>query len=70
MQCVRFTLYCSVRILYVVIHVHGKYMLSIITNLNHELHTLSTWLKANKLNTDKTYYIIYLPHSNYKTARY
>ena len=36
-------------------------MLSIITTLNHELHTLSTLLKANKLslNTDKTYYMIF-----------
>ena len=36
-------------------------MLSIITTLNYELHTLSTWLKANKLslNNNKTYYIIF-----------
>ena len=41
--------------------IHGKEMLSIITTLNHELHMLSTWLKANKLslNTDKTYYMIF-----------
>ena len=41
--------------------IHGKDMLSIITILNHELHMLSTWLKANKLflNTDKTYYMIF-----------
>ena len=41
--------------------IHGKYMLSIITTLNHELHMLSTWLKANKLslNTDKIYYMIF-----------
>ena len=55
--------------------IHGKYMLSIITTLNHELyiHTLSTWLKANKLsqNTDKTYYMIFhrarikLPDTDY-----
>ena len=40
--------------------INGKYMLSIIKILNHELHMLSTWLKANKLslNTDKTYYMI------------
>ena len=40
--------------------INGKDMLSIITILNHELHMLSTWLKANKLslNTDKTYYMI------------
>ena len=48
-------------------------MLSIITTLNHELHMLSTWLKANKLslNTDKTYYMIFhrarikLPDTDY-----
>ena len=48
-------------------------MLSIITILNHELHMLSTWLKANKLplNTDKTYYMIFhrarikLPDTDY-----
>ena len=53
--------------------IHGKYMLSIITTLNHELHTLSTWLKSNKLslNTDKTYIIIFdrekikLPDTDY-----
>ena len=53
--------------------IHGKDMLSIITTLNHELHTLSTWLKANKLslNTDKTYYMIFhrarikLPDTDY-----
>ena len=53
--------------------IHGKDMLSIITTLNHELHMLSTWLKANKLslNTDKTYYMIFhrarinLPDTDY-----
>ena len=53
--------------------IHGKYMLSIITTLNHELHMLSTWLQANKLslNTDKTYYMIFhrarikLPDTDY-----
>ena len=30
--------------------IHGKYMSSIITILNHELYMLSTWLKANKLS--------------------
>ena len=53
--------------------IHGKDMLSIIITLNHELHTLSTWLKANKssLNTDKTYYMsfhrarIKLPDTDY-----
>ena len=53
--------------------IHGKDMLSIITTLNHELHTPSTWLKANKLslNTDKTYYMIFhrarikLPDTDY-----
>ena len=29
--------------------IHGKYMLNIITILNHELQTLSTWLKTNDL---------------------
>ena len=40
--------------------IHGKDMLSIITTLNHKLHTLSTWLKANtlSLNTDK--HVIYM----------
>ena len=40
--------------------INVKDMLSLITILNHELHMLSTWLKANKLslNTDKTYYMI------------
>ena len=53
--------------------IHGKDMLSIITTHNHELHMLSTWLKANKLspNTDKTYYMIFhrarikLPDTDY-----
>ena len=53
--------------------IHGKDMLSIITTLNHELHMLSTWLKANKLslNTHKTYYMIFqrarikLPDTDY-----
>ena len=53
--------------------IHGKDMLSIITTLNHELHTFSTWLKANKLslNTDTTYYMIFhrarikLPDTDY-----
>ena len=48
-------------------------MLSIITTLNHELRTFSTWLKPNKLslNTDKTYNIIFhgarlkLPDTDY-----
>ena len=58
MQCVRVT------VLYAddtSVAIHGKDMLSIITTLNHELHTLSTWLKANtlSLNTDKTYYMIF-----------
>ena len=55
------------------VEIHGKDMLSIITVLNHELHTLSTWLTANKLslNTDKTYYMIFhrarikLPDTDY-----
>ena len=36
-------------------------MPSIITTLKHEFHTLSTWLKANKLslNPDKTCYMIF-----------
>ena len=53
--------------------IHGKYTLSIIPTLNHELHMLSTWLKATKLslNTDKTYYMIFhrarrkLPDTDY-----
>ena len=53
--------------------IHGKDMLSIITTLNHKLHMLSTWLKANKLslNTHKTYYMIFhrariiLPDTDY-----
>ena len=53
--------------------IHGKDMLSIITSLNHKLHMLPTWLKANKLtlNTDKTYYMIFhrakikLPDTDY-----
>ena len=53
--------------------IHGKDMLSIITTLNHELHTLSNWLKANKLslNTYKIYYMIFhkarikLPDTDY-----
>ena len=53
--------------------INGKDMLSIISILNHELHMLSTWLKANKLslNTDKTYYMIFhrarikLPDTDY-----
>ena len=53
--------------------INGKDMLSIIPILNHELHMLSTWLKANKLslNTDKTYYMIFhrarikLPDTDY-----
>ena len=53
--------------------IHRKDILSIITTLNHELHILSTWLKANKLylNTDKTYYMIFhrarikLPDTDY-----
>ena len=57
--------------------IHGEYMLSIITTLNHVLHTLSTWLKANKLslNTDKTYYMIFprarikLPDTSYPIIR-
>ena len=41
--------------------IHGKDINSIITIINLELHTLSTWLKANtlSLNTDKTNYIIF-----------
>ena len=41
--------------------IHGKDMYSIITALNHELDTIYTWLKANKLylNTANTYYILY-----------
>ena len=40
---------------------HKKDMLSIITTLKHELHTLSTWLIINKLslNTDKNTIIIF-----------
>ena len=63
----------SLNVLYKYQFRHGKDMLSIITTLNHELHTLSTWLKANKLslNTDKTYYMIFhrarikLPDTDY-----
>ena len=41
--------------------IHGKDVLSIITTLNHGLHTFPTWLKSNKLslNTGKTYYMIF-----------
>ena len=53
--------------------IHGKDMISIITTLNHELHTFSTWLNASNfsINTDKTYYMIFhramikLPHTDY-----
>ena len=51
--------------------IHGKFILNIITILNHELQTLSTWFKKLSLKTDKTYCIIFhragikLPDSDY-----